>query len=100
MIPIVSRKSSTGIPLSTWMFLKTSSARRGFSGDAFCTAPDAALIHPATAIPVAASTARPDRRFILCLLDVICGVPCCVPDRAVLATEGPDAQRTLTLYMG
>src|SRR5437867_6394215 len=31
MRPIVWMKSSTGIPLSAWMFLKTCSARSGFS---------------------------------------------------------------------
>ena len=30
MMPMVSRKSSTGMPLSTWMFLKTVSAAGGF----------------------------------------------------------------------
>ena len=60
MIPIVPRKSSTGIPLSTWTFLKTCSARRGFSCDADCAAAKPTPISPTTAISVAASITRPD----------------------------------------
>src|SRR5213596_975961 len=53
MMPIVSRKSSTGIPLSAWTFLKTWSDRRGCC-DAVCAPANATPISPTTAIPMIA----------------------------------------------
>ena len=64
MMPIVPRKSSTGMPLSTWTFLKTCSARRGLSWWRGLRG-DSPPISPATAMPVAASIVGPDRNLML-----------------------------------
>src|SRR6266702_1845950 len=56
MMPIVSRKSSTGIPVSAWTFLKTWSDRRGFPCGAVCPPANAAPVSPTTAIPIIASS--------------------------------------------
>ena len=49
MMPMVSRKSSTGMPLSTWMFLKTVSAICACAVPPVCAA-NAALITQAKAM--------------------------------------------------
>ena len=51
MIPMVPMKSSTGIPRSTWMFLKASSASCNFSGDAAWPSANGRLLSHTTAMP-------------------------------------------------
>src|SRR6266436_7517662 len=77
MIPIVCRKSSTGIPLSTLMFLKSCSDRRGACCAGACAPANAALISPTTTIPPAASIPRLNQSRTLCPLKVIYCVPFC-----------------------
>src|SRR5262245_39745740 len=75
MSPIVSRKSSTGIPLSAWTFLKTFSASRDWSCEGDCAAVNALPISPATNNPVAASTLRRGHALVFRTLDVISRAP-------------------------
>ena len=68
MSPIVSRKSSTGIPLSAWTFLKTCSAKRGLSCDAGCAKTSPAPISRAVTIPATVNI----RALVQSPLNVIC----------------------------
>src|ERR1700680_758730 len=63
MIPMVSMKSSTVIPLSAWMFLKTCSAISGLSGGADWATANPAPISMKAVIPMAASI-RLDHDFV------------------------------------
>jgi PPK2 family polyphosphate:nucleotide phosphotransferase len=63
MIPIVSMKSSTVIPLSAWMFLKTCSAISGLSVGADWATANPAPISMKAVIPMAASI-RLDHDFV------------------------------------
>ena len=69
MIPIVSRKSSTGIPLSAgaWMFLKTWSDKSGFSCVAGWANANQAPVIPTTAMPGAANSPRLYHNLMFCL---------------------------------
>src|SRR6202171_4692633 len=69
MIPMVPRKSSTETPLSTWMFLKTSSAFFGFCCGAAWGA--ATLASHKAAIAAAAGIRYFGRRFIMCFVIMI-----------------------------
>src|SRR5437867_1436794 len=57
--------SSAGMPLSTWTFLKTSSAISGFSAGTACAAVNAAHTRHAAVVAVARGTVL-DPRFMLC----------------------------------
>ena len=72
MIPMVSMKSSTGIPLSAWMFLKTCSAISGLSADAGWATANPAPISATAMTSVVASIRLGHNLF--CPLSRICVV--------------------------